>query len=44
MLSEQDKKRFAQCFNCVNLCSCCLDEREEDENGMCKSYKELPHH
>ena len=40
-LSLQEKKRFMQCFNCMNLSKCNVTEEVEDENGMCKSYKGL---
>lgn len=41
-MSSKDKKRFAQCFNCKNLETCTRDETDEDENGMCNFYNELP--
>lgn len=41
-MSSKDKLRFAQCFNCKNLDTCTRDEKDEDENGMCKFYDELP--
>jgi hypothetical protein len=40
-LSKNDKKRFLQCFTCKNLNTCDLDEKVEDENGMCKCYKKM---
>lgn len=42
-MSDRDKKRFSQCFNCKNLDTCDKDESDEDENGLCKFYDELPH-
>ena len=42
-MSDRDKKRFSQCFNCKNLDTCDKDESDEDENGSCKFYNELPH-
>ena len=42
-MSDRDKKRFYQCFNCKNLNTCDKDESDEDENGLCKFYDELPH-
>ena len=42
-MSDRDKKRFSQCFNCKNLDTCNKDESDEDENGLCKFYDELPH-
>ena len=41
-MSKRDQKRFAQCFNCKNLNTCTKDETDEDENGLCKFYDELP--
>lgn len=41
-MSKRDQKRFAQCFNCKNLNTCTRDEIDEDENGLCKFYDELP--
>ena len=41
-MSKRDQKRFAQCFNCKNLNTCTRDETDEDENGLCKFYDELP--
>ena len=41
-MSKRDQKRFAQCFNCKNLNTCTRDETDEDENGLCKFYNELP--
>ena len=41
-MSDRDKKRFSQCFNCKNLDTCTLEEEAEDENGLCKFYDELP--
>ena len=38
-MSDRDKKRFSQCFNCKNL----KDESDENEDGSCKFYDELPH-
>ena len=42
-MSDKDKKRFSQCFNCKKLDTCTLEEEAEDENGLCKFYDELPH-
>ena len=42
-MSDKDKKRFSQCFNCKKLDTCDKDESDEDENGLCKFYDELPH-
>lgn len=42
-MSDKDKKRFNQCFNCKKLDTCTLEEESEDKNGMCKFYEELPH-
>ena len=41
-MSKRDQKRFAKCFNCKNLNTCTRDETDEDENGLCKFYDELP--
>ena len=41
-MSKRDQKRFAQCFNCKNLNTCTRDETDENENGLCKFYDELP--
>ena len=41
-LPEETKKRIAQCFNCKNLDTCHRDTEDEDENGLCKFYDELP--
>ena len=41
-MSKRDQKRFAQCFNCKNLNTCTRDETDEDKNGLCKFYDELP--
>lgn len=41
-MSKRDQKRFAQCFNCKNLNTCTKDETDEDEDGLCKFYDELP--
>ena len=41
-MSKRDQKRFAQCFNCKNLNTCTRDEIDEDEDGLCKFYDELP--
>lgn len=41
-MSKKDQKRFAQCFNCKNLNVCTKDETDEDENGLCRFYNELP--
>lgn len=41
-MSKRDQKRFAQCFNCKNLNTCTRDETDEDEDGLCKFYDELP--
>lgn len=41
-MSKRDQKRFAQCFNCKNLNTCTKDEIDEDEDGLCKFYDELP--
>ena len=43
-MSEKDKKRFAQCFNCTNLDTCHRGKESEDENGLCKFYNELSKH
>lgn len=38
-LSESDKKRLMQCVACArNPKECGCDNRDEDENGMCKQY------
>lgn len=42
-MSDKDKKRFSQCFNCKKLNTCTLEEEAEDGNGLCKFYDELPH-
>ena len=42
-MSNRDKKRFSQCFNCKNLDTCDKDESDENEDGLCKFYNELPH-
>ena len=42
-MSDRDKKRFSQCFNCKNLNNCDKDESDENEDGSCKFYDELPH-
>ena len=42
-MSDRDKKRFSQCFNCKNLDICDKDESDENEDGLCKFYDELPH-
>ena len=42
-MSDKDKKRFSQCFNCKKLDACTLEEEAEDENGLCKFYDGLPH-
>lgn len=42
-MSDRDKKRFSQCFNCKKLDICTLEEEAEDENGLCKFYDELSH-
>ena len=42
-MSDRDKKRFSQCFNCKNLDTCDKDESDENEDGSCKFYNELPH-
>ena len=41
-MCKRDQKRFAQCFNCKNLNTCTRDETDEDEDGLCKFYDELP--
>ena len=41
-MSKRDQKRFAQCFNCKNLNTCTKDETDENEDGLCKFYDELP--
>lgn len=41
-MSKRDQKRFAQCFNCKNLNTCTRDETDENEDGLCKFYDELP--
>ena len=41
-MSKRDQKRFAQCFNCKNLNTCIKDKTDEDEDGLCKFYDELP--
>lgn len=41
-MPKRDQKRFAQCFNCKNLNTCTKDETDEDENGLCRFYNELP--
>ena len=42
-MSNRDKKRFSQCFNCKNLNTCDKDESDENKDGSCKFYNELPH-
>ena len=42
-MSDRDKKRFSQCFNCKNLDTSDKDEADENEDGLCKFYNELPH-
>lgn len=41
-MPKKDQKRFAQCFNCEHLNNCTKDKKDEDEDGSCKFYKELP--
>ena len=33
-----DKERFYQCLTCVYTEICNLDEKAEDERGLCKQY------
>ena len=42
-MSDRDKKRFSQCFNCKNLDTCDKDESDENKDGSCKFYDELHH-
>lgn len=39
MNKASDKKRFYQCLTCMYTETCELDEKAEDEQGMCKQYK-----
>lgn len=41
-MSKKDQKRFSQCFNCAELSACKRAEESEDENGLCKFFRELP--
>lgn len=41
-MPKKDQKRFAQCFNCEHLNNCTKGKKDEDENGLCRFYKELP--
>ena len=38
MKRASDTERFYQCLTCVCIESCNLDEKSEDERGMCKEY------
>ena len=38
MLRASDGERFYQCLTCLHTESCTLDEKSEDERGMCKEY------
>ena len=38
MLRASDGERFYQCLTCVYIEICNLDEKSEDERGMCKEY------
>lgn len=38
MRRASDIERFYQCLTCVYIESCNLDEKSEDERGMCKEY------
>lgn len=33
-----NKERFLQCLTCEYTESCTLDEKAEDERGLCKEY------
>lgn len=40
MMSQNDKRRLAQCVNCVkDPDTCGATEKEEDEKGFCKMYE-----
>lgn len=39
-MSENDQKRFAQCFNCKHLYTCTRTEQDKDKNELCKFYEE----
>lgn len=41
-MPKKDQKRFAQCFNCKRLNNCTKDKNDENEDGLCKFYEELP--
>ena len=39
MVRASDKARFYQCLTCIYLENCNLDEKSEDERGLCKEYR-----
>lgn len=39
MVRASDKERFYQCLTCLHLENCNLDEKSEDERGLCKEYR-----
>ena len=38
MERASDTERFYQCLTCLHIESCNLDEKSEDEKGMCRQY------
>lgn len=38
MVRASDKERFYQCLTCLHIENCNLDEKSEDERGLCKEY------
>lgn len=39
VVRASDKERFYQCLTCLHLENCNLDEKSEDERGLCKEYR-----
>ena len=39
MVRVSDEERFYQCLTCLHLENCNLDEKSEDERGLCKEYR-----
>lgn len=39
MKRASDNERFYQCLTCKFTESCELDEKAEDERGLCKAYQ-----
>ena len=39
VVRASDKERFYQCLTCIDLENCNLDEKSEDERGLCKEYR-----